>query len=253
MSEALLVDRRGAVVTLTINRPEHRNALTAEMIAGLGSTLEALRSEEGVAVVVLRGAGEHFSIGRDDSSLGDQLSFPAHRLRQAYDRIRRLNLALASFPAITIAAVRGQALGAGCGIACQCDIVLAADDARFGFPEIDRGLPPTIVMSYLGRVLQRRSAFELIVTGRQVGAAEAVQIGLATRTVPVAAFEQALQQTVDLLAGKSAFALRRCKEFWTEIREMTPEEAGRYAISHLAVLMGTDEVSGSVQRSISDR
>lgn len=252
MAESIHVDRQGAAVTITINRPERQNALTAGMVADLGTTFDELRRYEGIAVLVLRGAGEHFSVGRDDSSLGEQLTYPAHRLRQAYERIRRVNLTLSTFPAITIAAIRGQALGAACGLACQCDIVLAAEDAQLGFPEIDRGLPPTIVMSYLGRLLQRRAAFELVVTGRHVGAEEAVRLGLATRTVPVADFDAELARTVHLLTGKSTYALHRCKEFWTEIRDLTPEEAGRYAISTLAILMGTDEVGSRVRRSIGE-
>jgi 2-(1,2-epoxy-1,2-dihydrophenyl)acetyl-CoA isomerase len=182
----VLVEQGDGIATLTLNRPEARNALDLAMREELEAALAGLETDPGVRVLVLRGAGEHFCAG------GDVKFMQASRMSASegqgrVEAINRAILALARFRTPTIAMVDGYAVGAGCNLALACDLVVAADRARFGEIFARIGLIPDGGGTYL---LPRRvglaRAKELVFTAEVVEAAEAERIGLINRVVPAA-------------------------------------------------------------------
>ncbi len=238
MADALLVEQNGPVVLITLNRPDHGNAVDDAVLDALAARLETISTDPSVRVVTFRGAGNTFCRGRESKpAAGSPPPTPLAR-RRSLEKITRVNAALAALPAVTIAAVNGDALGFGSGLAVQCDLAVAVESAMLGFPEIDAALPPTIVMSYLGRYVPRKVATELVLTGRRVTARDAERLGLVNRVTESAEeLTQAVQAFTEVLLGKDALALRTAKQFLHETRDMTVEEASRYGLNVLPIVL----------------
>src|ERR1700751_565398 len=173
----------GRILTITLNRPQRRNALTSAMIQELTLALRVAEDSR-CGIVVLRGAGEPFCSGLDLSELRAMIgrSMEQHRLdsMNVAELVRTLyNLSLPS-----IAVVRGFALAGGMGLATLCDFTLAGDDARLGYTEVKIGFVPAIVSSFLLLQVGEKQARDLLLTGRLIDAAEARTLGLITRVVP---------------------------------------------------------------------
>lgn len=171
------------ILTLTLDRPDKRNALSSALIEALHQGLERAELDGEVRVVVIRGAGKDFSAGADlEELLASADKDPAQneasalRLGAVFQAIRRL-------PKPVVAVVQGRALAGGCGLATACDLVLAADSAQFGYPEIQRGFVPAMVMAMLVRQVGEKRALDLTGTGRLLSAAEAYQMGLVTSVI----------------------------------------------------------------------
>lgn len=207
----LLAATSAGVLTLTLNRPEKRNALDAATVEELLAALDQARLDATVRVVALRGAGKDFCAGADlDELLASVELSPeeneraARRLGEVFARIRELEQPV-------VALVQGRALAGGAGLATGCDLVLAAESAQVGYPEIQRGFVPAMVMTLLRRQVGEKAAFELVATGRLLRAEEARQLGLVSRVVPDAAFEAEAQALLAQLAASSASALALIK------------------------------------------
>lgn len=171
------------VLTLTLDRPDKRNALSRALIAALHTELEQADLEAGVRVIVLQGAGPDFCAGADLAELlASRDRTLAENERDALE-LGHLFLRLRSLPYPVIASVQGRALAGGAGLVAAADLVVAADDAKFGFPEIKRGFVPAMVMALLRRQVGERLAFDLVATGRTLSAAEAREAGLITEVV----------------------------------------------------------------------
>jgi len=211
VADPLLVRREGALLTLALNRPDKRNPLSAELIARLTESLDAADLDPEVRVVVLRGEGRDFCAGADlaellasaDREVAENEA-DALRLGELFLRIRRL-------PKPVVAAVHGNALAGGCGLATACDLVVAAEGARFGYPEIQRGFVPAMVLAILRRLVGERVAFDLVGTGRVLTAREAAGLGLVSRVAPEGELEQVLASVVEPLATGSATAIALTK------------------------------------------
>ena len=174
MSDRVLLEKAGDTASLTLNRPEKGNAVDSELMTALIESLAEVAADKALRVLVIEGRGEHFCSGREPDVPKPE---NASQFAAALGRIVRVNELLQSFPGISVAVVRGKAFGFGCGLAVQSDVTLAADDARFAFPEINAGFPPTIVMSYLSRWIHRKKALELVMTGGEITAQEAERQG----------------------------------------------------------------------------
>lgn len=182
-SEGFEVEKTELAWTFTLARPEAKNALNEKVIAGLEAMLEAAKAQFEDAstprVLVLRAQGEHFCAGGD---VREMMSARAHenpkaKITAISERFGALCLAMRNHPLVIVGVVEGPALGGGFGLACACDLLIASNDANFQLPETKLGLVPSQIAPYLVDRIGRR-AMSLALTGRKLGAKEALSIGL---------------------------------------------------------------------------
>jgi methylglutaconyl-CoA hydratase len=215
------VELKDGVLTLTLDRPAKRNALDQPTITCLAAELERAELDQAVRVVALRGAGKDFCAGADlDELLASADLDPAENEEQAL-RLGRLFIRMRELPKPVVAVVHGRALAGGAGLATACDIVLAAESAEFGYPEIQRGFVPAMVMTMLRRLTGERRAFELVATGRRLPAREALEAGLVSRVVPDAELDAAAGALLSRLAQASANALALTKRLLYDLEGRT--------------------------------
>lgn len=177
MSEALVQQADEHILKLTINRPEQRNALTAELLAELEAALEAARRAADIRALILTGTANSFCAGMDLAA-AEQAAIDEEALTRTIDPLYRVLECLVHFPKPVIAAVNGFAVAGGAALMTACDIVIAADQVRVGYPEINRGLVAAIVMPYLTRQASEPLARYLLLTGTLISATEAQRLGL---------------------------------------------------------------------------
>ena len=210
MTGLVRVEKAGRVATVTLDRPEALNAISTELALDLAAALEPLGVDPGVGAVVLTGAGDRaFCVGAD---LKQRATFDDQGWFVQREAFRRGFAAVRRCPLPTVAAVSGFALGGGTELAISCDLVVAADDATFGLPEVRLGLVPAGGgTQLLVRRVGRSAARDLVLTGRRVGAAEALELGLADRVVPGGEVLAAAAALADELAGNAPTAVRMAK------------------------------------------
>jgi methylglutaconyl-CoA hydratase len=217
MSDTLLTSRAAGVLTLTLHRPDKRNALSAELIAALTAAIADAELDPDVRVMLLRGAGPDFCAGADLAELLASVDrSPADNEADAR-RLGELFLALRALPKPVVAAVHGNAVGGGCGLATACDLILAQTGARFGYPEIRRGFVPAMVLTLLRRSVGEKIAFDLVATGRLLSAEEACAAGLVSRILSPETFDVEVASVCSALAGMSATALGLTKKLFYEL------------------------------------
>lgn len=250
MAETVLFERDGRVARLTINRPERRNALSNEVVAGLRRALAEVRADEGLRVVVLAGAGDRaFCAGADlvgDSPAGGAGTTGGRDPADAHEargELARLFEDLWDLGKPSIAQVRGYALAGGMGLALACDLVVAATDAVFGTPEIDIGIWPYMVTVPLVRAMPAKKALELMLTGRRVGAAEAERLGFVTRVVEPEELPRAVDELAEVLARKPPRALRAGRASFYEALDLPARAALRYLHPLLSAAVLTAEAA----------
>ena len=228
MSEgALRAERDGRVGWLILNRPEKRNALNDELIAALKRELRACADDPDVRVIAIRGEGTDFCAGADLSSLREIADASVLDNLADVERLAELLLLLRQLPKPVVATVHGRALAGGCGLATACDLVLAAESARFGYPEVRIGFVPAMVMAILRRNLSEKQAFEMVVRGHTISATEAERIGLINQVYPDADFLPSCGRYLAELAERSASAVQLCKRLLYQQDGMTFDAAIR--------------------------
>jgi enoyl-CoA hydratase/carnithine racemase len=210
MTGLVRVGVAGGVATVTLDRPEALNAISTELAADLATAMDPLATDPGVRAVVLTGAGERaFCVGAD---LKQRAGFDDHGWFVQREVFRRGFAAVRRCPLPTVAAVFGFALGGGTELALACDLVVAADDATFGLPEVRLGLVPAGGgTQLLARRVGRSVARDLVLTGRRVAAAEARRIGLTDRVVPRAEVLAAATALAAEIAANAPTAVRLAK------------------------------------------
>jgi enoyl-CoA hydratase len=209
MSDTVLLERRGPAAWITLNRPDKLNAMNGELVGALRDRLREVESDETVKVVVLTGAGRAFSAGYDISEEVVDRIEGADQWRTVLAVDVELAMQLWSLSRPTIAAVRGWCLAGACELAMACDMIVAADDARFGEPEIRYGSGPVaLIMPF---VLGQKKTNELLFTGDAIDAAEAHRCGLVNRVVPAADLEAAVDELVRKIAPTPLPVLRLTK------------------------------------------
>jgi enoyl-CoA hydratase len=207
------------VLTLTIDREERRNALSAEVLSGLLDGVRSRALADDVRVVVLASAGEKaFCAGADLGSF-DAEATPLD-LHERRGGLRSLVLAMRECPRPVVARVQGLALAGGLGLALACDIVIASDAAAFGTPEIDVGLWPFMIGALVARHVSPKRALDLMLTARRIDAATALDWGLVSRVVPAAGLDAAVAEVAAGLAAKSPLVLRMGKAAWYETEDL---------------------------------
>jgi enoyl-CoA hydratase/carnithine racemase len=241
VSEApLLVEVADGVARVTLNRPEVRNALDAALLGGLEAALRRLEDDPAARVIVLRGAGDRaFCAGADLKRVGDRGT--TLQARESFSGLARILEHMARMRTPIIAQVHGYALAGGCGLAAGCDIVVAADDAVFGLPEIKVGLLPLIVMAPILRAVGRKRGLLMIMSGETVPAREAYEMGLVSRLVPRAELEAAVGALARTLAGYSPTALGLAKEAAATVPDMEYGAALRYLRELITLVALSDD------------
>jgi len=243
--ESLLYDVTGHVGRITINRPDKRNALSWTVMTELRHAVAAARSDADVRVVVLTGAGDKaFCAGADLTGMAGDTDYAA--LHDARGELARLFADLWALGKPTVARVRGWALAGGFGLALACDLVVAADDARFGTPEIDVGLWPHMITVPLTRSMPPKKALELMMTGRRVGAEEAERIGFVTRVVSVDELDVAVDELAATLARKPPAVMKLGRDSFYAVWDQAAEQALRLLHPLLTVTASTDDAAEGI-------
>jgi enoyl-CoA hydratase len=207
-SETIIVEARGRVGVVTLNRPQALNALNAKLMTELSTAVDAFEADAGTGCIVITGSEKAFAAGADIKEMADKSFLDVFYGDFCADWHR---VAHARKP--TVAAVAGYALGGGCELAMLCDIVIAADNARFGQPEIKLGAIPGIGGTQrLTRAIGKAKAMDLILTGRMMDAAEAERSGLVARVVPLASLMDEAMKTAETIAGMSLPSVMVAKE-----------------------------------------
>jgi enoyl-CoA hydratase len=239
--ENLLIDRDGAVATVTINRPKVLNALSIQTIDELRRAMLSLRYDDAVRVVILTGAGEKsFVAGADINELAAQTPVSgrelARRGQHVFDVIENLGKPV-------IAAINGYALGGGCELALACTIRIAVDTARLGQPEINLGIIPGYGGSQrLARLIGRGAALELLLTGDQISAADAYRLGLVNRVVTAANLMGEARKLAQTLAAKAPVAVRYILDAVNRGMEMPLAEAQNFEATLFGLVAATDDM-----------
>lgn len=224
-SEELLVEVAGGVATLTLNRPDKRNALNAPLVAALKTALAEAATDAAVRVVLIRGAGKDFCSGADLADLARIAEMGAEESLRDAANLGELFVAMRQHPRPLVAAVHGKALAGGCGLATACDLVLASESAQFGYPEVHLGFVPAMVMAILRRKVGEGHAFELAARGHRVRASEALSLGLVQRVFEDAAFSDEVSAYVGDLASRPVSATELTKRLLYGIDQMGFEAA----------------------------
>ena len=244
--ESLLYDVTGHVATITINRPERRNALSWTVMTELRRAFAQAKTDPAVRVVVLTGAGDKaFSAGADLTGMAAGAGFVD--LHDARGELARLFREVWELGKPTVARVRGYSLAGGFGVALMCDVVIAADDAQFGTPEIDVGLWPMMITAPMLRSMPPKVALELMMTGRRVSAREALEIGFVNRVVPVDELDDAVAEVTSVLAGKSPAVMKLGRDAFYAVLDQDAEHALRLLQAGLTLVTQTDDAAEGIQ------
>ncbi len=215
----------GGLLTLTLNRPDKRNAIDRLMVEALHAGLERAELDAQVRVVVVRGAGKDFCAGADLKELLESVDLTPEENAAAAGRLGEIFVRIRELPKPVVAVVEGRALAGGCGLATACDIVLAHPDASFGYPEVKRGFVPAMVIAMLQRAVGEKAALELVITGRVVSAVEAERLRLISRVLDGDAFEEAVGTVLGDLVASSPSALALIKRQFYEIEGRSFKDA----------------------------
>jgi len=205
----------GGVATITLNRPEKRNAISFDLIEDLLRAFEEVAKSDAI-VLVLTGAGKAFCSGMDLDNLKALIGrTPEQNLKDSQTMVQ-LFRTLYQFPKVTIAAVNGAAIAGGTGLALLCDFTLAVPDAKFGYTEVRIGFVPAIVSTFLVRQVGEKQARDLLLTGRLFGADEGAKMGLISEIVEPADLLPRARALAALLMENSAASLRATKQLLTD-------------------------------------
>jgi methylglutaconyl-CoA hydratase len=211
MTDKVLYFADKGIARITLHRPEKRNAIDTEMIGALRQALAQSSADGDVRVVLLTGAGKDFCAGADLAAIESLKDAGVMENLADARRMGDLFLDMRRHPRPIVAAVRGRALAGGCGIATAADIVLAADSAQFGYPEVKIGFVPAMVMAILRRSISEKRAFELLISGEIISASAAADIGIINRVYQEGTFDQEVETYLRQLAARSPSALTLTK------------------------------------------
>jgi enoyl-CoA hydratase/carnithine racemase len=242
---------RGPAAWLIIDDPDRRNPLSLAVIEMLREGLGSASADEQVRVVVVTGAGDRaFSAGGDLSGGFFDRPIELHHGRGAFAEMLRSMRRLGK---PTIARVNGHALAGGFGLAAACDIVVAAEHARFGTPEIDVGLWPMMIGAVLVRCMPRRAVLELMLTGRLIDASEAKALGAVSRVVPSDRLDEEIDALVGQLAAKSPATIRLGRDAFYAVDNLDFDEALDHLHAALTSVASTEDAAEGVRAFLEKR
>ena len=238
----VLLELRESIATITLNRPEQRNPLSASMMRDLRAALKWCKSEPSVAVIVLTGAGDRaFCAGADLSGFGgDQTALELHHGRHA---LAELFVDIAELGKPIVGRINGHALAGGFGLACACDLLVAVDTATFGTPEINVGVWPMMIQAVLSRNLPRKVLLEMVMLGDRWTATQLQQYGVVNRVVPADRLDEETQSLAVRLAEKSTAIMRLGRDSFYRQQDMDFTAALEYLHSLVTLVTLTEDSS----------
>jgi enoyl-CoA hydratase len=244
--EQLLYGVADGVATLTLNRPDQRNALSGQLLGELVDAMKSARDDERVRAVVLTGAGDKvFCAGADLG--GFAADAPLVDKHFASDRFIELFWLMAELGKPTLCAANGHVLAGGMGLALSCDLVIAKEGATFGTPEINVGAFPFMIMAIIYRNVPRKKVNEMLLLGERLTAEEAVEWGLINKVVPADEFEGAVTDWAGQLAAKSPVVMRLGHDAIYRQQDMAFGDALEYLRSQLSLALSTEDILEGVQ------
>jgi enoyl-CoA hydratase len=247
--ENILVETKGRVGVIRLNRPQQLNALNLALKAELSQAIEAFEADEGIGCLLITGNEKAFAAGADIKEMADKTFIEAYLGNFAgnWDRAARARKPI-------VAAVAGFALGGGCELAMQCDIVIAADTAKFGQPEIKLGVIPGIGGTQrLTRAIGKAKAMDLVLTGRMMDAVEAERSGLVARVVPAASLMDEAMKTAEAIAALSLPSVMAAKEAVNAAHESSLAEGLRLERRLFHSLFATDDQKEGMKAFVEKR
>ncbi len=251
-SPVLVSELADRVLTLTLNRPERRNAMNGELVESLMEVFRGLPARDDVGCVVLTGAGEKaFCSGADlDPAAAAAGPYAMHQGRKNFVELLR---AMRDGGAPIVAKLAGPALAGGVGLVAASDLAIAADDVYLSTPEIKRGLFPMMIMSLIARSIGRKHALELVMLGEKVPAPEAARIGLINRAVPRDTLDETVANVAGKLASYSPAILRLGREAYYTMEDMPLDNALDYLCNQLTVNTLTEDAMEGIMAFMQKR
>jgi methylglutaconyl-CoA hydratase len=242
----VLTRREAGVLHATLNRPEKKNAISIRMIGELKAAIQEADLAADVKVLAIRGAGGDFCAGLDLKELLESADLsPEENERRAWD-LGEVFVQLRRLPKPVVAIVEGRALAGGCGLATACDIIVAKTGAQFGYPEINRGFVPAMVMTMLRRHVGEKLAFDLAATGRVLDIAEAERLGLVSRVFAADGFEGEVGTFLATLTGLSGSALALTKQQFYQLDGLGFEDGVKLGARVNAVSRATPDFRNAI-------
>jgi enoyl-CoA hydratase/carnithine racemase len=223
------------VVTLWLNNPKHRNALSNAMVIGLCEAMPRLAEDDTCRAIVLRGRGGVFCAGRELRDVKALQGADPDEVARTYAYMQKMNEVIYFSPHPVIAVVEKYGFGIATMLASWADITLAEEAALFGYPEVHHGITPYGAAPTLLNTMGQKALMDLLLTGRRIDAVEAVRLGIVTRAVPAVQLDAALSEVLELLFKGSAAAIRKSKRFLRECETMTYRQ-GMAAATDKAIL-----------------
>jgi methylglutaconyl-CoA hydratase len=234
------LEKVGEIATITLNRPEKRNAITPEMIAEILSAFDEAESRP-AHVLIITGAGKAFCSGMDLEALKALAKQSPTEQREDADRLTKLFRRIWSFPKPTIAAVNGHAIAGGCGLATLCDFTIAVPEAKFGYPEVRIGFLPAVVSIFLVRQIGEKNARNLLLTGKTIDAAEAHRLGLVSEIVPAEQLNKSAKDLSAILLASSPTSLRITKKLLCDFAAPEIDRELELAATESAQIRSTED------------
>ena len=249
--EEVLYETDGRVATITINRPDRRNAINPDVVRGISTALTQIQADDTVAVAVLTGAGDKaFCAGGDLGGMGSTSKLSQHFVRaevgELFEQMRACRVPI-------VARVNGHALAGGFGLMLACDLVIAADDAELGTPEINLGLWPFMISAVIKRDMPRKIALELMLTGRRMSAEEGARWGIVNRVVSKNELDVALTEMTEVLTSKSALIASLGKHSFYGIEDMSFDAALQHLAGMLTLTLESEDTIEGVTAFLQKR
>jgi enoyl-CoA hydratase/carnithine racemase len=244
--EQVQVGVEGRIATVTLNRPEQRNPLSATMLRDLASALRWCKEEDEVRVLVLTGAGDRaFCAGADLSSF-DSSDSGLDRYRSR-DLFVELFVLMGELGKPIVGRINGHALAGGLGLACSCDILVAVDTVTFGTPEINVGIWPMMIQAILSRNIPRKVLLEMVMLGERWTAAQLQAVGVVNRVVPREQLDSAVSDIAQQLAKKSPAAMKLGRDSFYRQQDMEFRAAMHYLHGQFLLVSQTEDAREGIQ------
>jgi len=240
--------RDGAIGRIVLARPEKKNALDRAMADDLFAALAQFEADATIRVIHLGAEGDDFCAGADLEALERSLDAGADAHRADAEALGRVFLAIRALMKPVVCTVRGRALAGGAGLATACDLVLAHEGAELGYPEVRVGFVPAMVMTMLRRAVGEKHAADLVLTGRIISAEEAERIGLVSRVVPAAAFDDDINATLEQISRSPTTALALTKWLFYKLDSLSFEDGIAAGVVTNVEARATEDFKAGVRR-----